>query len=194
MRIGIDIDGVLTDVKKWQLDYSSKFFSEKYDMKIVNYKGYEVANIFDVDKNLDDEFWDTYYDEYCKNIECRRFSGEVIDKLKKDGHEVYIITARYLANTNDETGEKYRNIVLEWLNKNNIVYDKIIFSPEDKVDICIENKIDLMIEDKVANIMNISNFIPVICFHSNYNEDCIRKNIIRCYSWYDIYMNIKEIV
>ena len=26
MRIGIDIDGVLTDFEKWQLDYGSKYF------------------------------------------------------------------------------------------------------------------------------------------------------------------------
>lgn len=193
MRIGIDIDGVLTDVKKWQLDYSSKFFAEKYNKKIVNYKGYEVKQIFDVDAPLDEEFWNTYYDEYCTNIECRRFASEVLKKLKEDGHEIYIITARYLANQDNEIGKKYKNIVLDWLEKNNLIYDKIIFSPEDKLDICIQKSIDLMIEDKVANIMNISDKIPVICFHSNYNEQCIRSNIIRCYSWYDIYMNIKEL-
>ena len=27
MRIGIDIDGVLTDFEKWQLDYGSKYLS-----------------------------------------------------------------------------------------------------------------------------------------------------------------------
>ena len=26
MRIGIDIDGVLTDFEKWQLEFGSKFF------------------------------------------------------------------------------------------------------------------------------------------------------------------------
>ena len=30
MRIGIDIDGVLTDIEQWQLDYGSKFFFETY--------------------------------------------------------------------------------------------------------------------------------------------------------------------
>ena len=26
MKIGIDIDGVLTDIEQWQLDYGSKFW------------------------------------------------------------------------------------------------------------------------------------------------------------------------
>lgn len=36
MRIGIDIDGVLTDIEKWQLDYGSKFYFEKYGKEILN--------------------------------------------------------------------------------------------------------------------------------------------------------------
>ena len=64
-----------------------------------------------------------------------------------------------------------RKIVLEWLKENNIFYDNIIFSPEDKINICIENDIDLMIEDKVENINIISQKILsklkhlVITFH-----------------------------
>mgnify|MGYP000699688384 FL=1 len=50
-----------------------------------------------------------------------------------------------------------------------------------------------MIEDKPKNINTISNEIPVICYHANYNEQCNGKNIYRCYSWYDIYRKIKEI-
>lgn len=37
-------------------------------------------------------------------------------------------------------------IVLEWLKKKEIEYDEIIFSPEDKLNICLENNIDAMIE------------------------------------------------
>lgn len=88
--------------------------------------------------------------------------------------------------------EENRNLVLDWLKRNKIKYDKIIFSPEDKLDICRENDIDIMIEDKPANIENISILIPVICFHAGYNKNCIGNNIIRCYSWYDIYAKIKE--
>ena len=44
MKIGIDIDGVLTDVEQWQLDYGSKYYYEKYGMRIKNYKGYEVVS------------------------------------------------------------------------------------------------------------------------------------------------------
>ena len=45
----------------------------------------------------------------------------------------------------------------------------------------------------VDNINKISTKIPVICFHAGYNKNCIGNNIIRCYSWYDIYSKINSI-
>lgn len=38
MNIGIDIDGVLTDITRYILDYGSKYFYEKYkkiDIKVA---------------------------------------------------------------------------------------------------------------------------------------------------------------
>lgn len=194
MRIGIDIDGVLTDIEQWQLDFASKFYYEKYNKQIRNNEGYETTDIFEVDSKLDDEFWYEYFKDYSINIEVRKFASEVIKKLKTEGNEIYIITARgnFLSHSADVMSvEENQNIVLEWLKRNDIEYNNIIFSPEDKLDICINNNIDIMIEDKPANINNISARIPVICFHAGYNKQCEGHNIIRCYSWYDIYSKIK---
>lgn len=66
MKIGIDIDGVLTDIEQWQFDYGSKFFS-KYDKSIKNVSAYELRNIFEVSKELEDEFWNEYLYEYIVN-------------------------------------------------------------------------------------------------------------------------------
>lgn len=113
--------------------------------------------------------------------------------MKDEGKEIYIITARYLTNRDTAEGQQMREIVRTWLKENKVYYDKIIFSPEDKVEICQKNNIDVMIEDKVENINNISKNIPVICFNARYNKECNGKNIYRCYSWYDVYDKIKNI-
>lgn len=196
MRIGIDIDGVLTDIEQWQLDYGSKFYFEKYNKQILDNEGYETTDIFKVDSKLDDEFWTEYFRDYSINVNVRTFASEAIKKLKQDGNEVYIITARgsFLSHSASVMSiEENKNIVLEWLKRNEIEYDKVIFSPEDKLSICLENNIDVMIEDKVDNINKISTKIPVICFHAGYNKTCNGNNIIRCYSWYDIYAKINKI-
>lgn len=186
MRIGIDIDGVLTDIEQWQLDVGGKFFS-KYDKSVVNNEGYEISEIFDISNELDDEFWNEYLYEYVTKEPSRKYASEVIKKLKDDGNEIYIVTARYLTDRDTDDGKKMRKIVVNWLKEQNIYYDEIIFSPEDKKENCKKYNIDIMIEDKVDNINKISSIIPVICFHAGYNKECKGKNIYRVYNWYDIY-------
>lgn len=193
MRIGIDIDGVLTDFEKWQLEVGSKFFI-KYNKNIVIPDGYDSDTVFNVSKEIDSEFWNNYLYDYAINEPARKFAGEVIDKLRNSGYEIYIITARYLTNKNDEKGKKMRNIVIDWLKHNNINYDKLIFSPEDKFDICLKNDINIMIEDKVENINNISKIMPVICFNASYNKSCKGNNIFRAYTWYDVYYQIINVI
>ena len=186
MRIGIDIDGVLTDVEQWQLDCGGKFFS-KLNKSVVNKDGYEITEIFNVSDELDSQFWNEYLYEYVTKEPSRKYASEVIKKLKDSGNEIYIVTARYLTDRNTEDGQRMRKIVIDWLEQENIVYDKIVFAPEDKLQICLENNIDVMIEDKVANIEKISTRLPVICFHAGYNKHCKNDNIYRTYTWYDIY-------
>lgn len=192
MRIGIDIDGVLTDFERWQLDVGSKFFS-KYNKTIVNYNCYSVREVFGVSKDLSSKFWNEHLFEYATDEPARKYASEIIEKLRDENNEILIITARFLTDQDTEQGDKMRKVVIKWLKKQNIFYDKIIFSPEDKLDICLENNIDLMIEDCVNNINKISEAIPVICFHAEYNKDCKGKNIYRAYSWYDVYDIIKTV-
>ena len=186
MRIGIDIDGVLTDIEQWQLDCGGKFFS-KLNKSVVNKDGYEITEIFNVSDELDSQFWNEYLYEYVTKEPSRKYASEVIKKLKDSGNEIYIITARYLTDRNTEDGQRMKQIVIDWLKQQNIIYDEIIFAPEDKLQICLENNIDVMIEDKVANIEKISTRLPVICFHAGYNKHCKNDNIYRVYTWYDIY-------
>lgn len=195
MKIGIDIDGVLTDIERWQLDYGSKYYYLTLNKSIINYKGYETIDVFGVTKEEDNIFWNKYFKEYSKNVACRKFADEIISQLKQDGYEIYIITAR--CNGLDRPNSamsiaECKKIVLDWLKSNHIIYDKIIFSNENKLDECIKNKIDIMIEDSPTNINMISSKIPVICFNANYNEKCTGNNIIRCYSWYNIYDEIRK--
>ncbi len=186
MRIGIDIDGVLTNLEQWQLDNGSKFFS-KYNKSVVREDEYEISEIFNVNEELDDEFWNEYLFEYARREPARKYASEVIKMLKDSGNEIYIITARYLTDRNTEDGQKMRKTVIDWLKKEDIIYDEIIFAPKDKLETCLENYVDVMIEDKVENIKKISTRIPVICFNASYNRNCKSDNIYRAYAWYGIY-------
>ena len=79
----------------------------------------------------------------------------------------------------------------EWLNKNEIHYDKIIYTNGSKLPYCVGNYIEVMIEDSPENIKDISASLPVICYNNFYNQNVQGKNITRAYSWYDVYSKIK---
>ena len=193
MRIGIDIDGVLTDIEQWELDYFSKYYYLNYNKKIINPKGNGSYNIFEANEEQDCILWDKAIYEYVKEPP-RKFASEVISRLKNENNEIYIITNRCsdLSYVKDLDAKSMAEIVKEWLIKYDIYYDKLVFSNHDKVSYITENKIDLMIEDNPLNINNISKVIPVICYNAGYNEICKGNNIYRAYTWYDIYRIIKE--
>lgn len=196
MRIGIDIDGVLTDLEQFSIDYFSKYCVENNINFNIGTSNYYISKTFNVSIEKEDDFWNKYLESYAINEKARPFASEIIKKLKQDGYEIYIITARWLTNREDEIGDKMRKIVKKWLAENEIIYDKLIFSKasnEGKSQEILENKIDLMIEDSPNNINELSNIIPIICYDAGYNKNCVGDKITRCYSWYDIYAKISKI-
>ena len=192
MRIGIDIDGVFTDLRQFHIDYGSKYCYENNIDFSYDLSYFDIASTFNITKDLEKDFWNKYLEFYAREEKIRPFAKEIIDKLKEDGNEIYIITARWLADREDEIGENMRNITKNWLYENDIKYDKLIFTKSSKLQYCIDNKIDLMIEDDSKNINELSTKVPVICYDAEYNRNCKGNNIIRCYSWYDVYIKINQ--
>lgn len=197
MRIGIDIDGVITDIERFIRDYISKYCVENNIEYKIDVSTYDFSKYFSISKDQEEGFWGKNLEYYSINEKARPFASEIIKKLKEDGHEIYIVTARWLTNRDDVVGNNMRAIVKKWLYENEISYDKLIFSRaenERKSQEIIEHKIELMIEDNPNNINELSNVVPVICYHTEYNKNCNGDKIIRCYSWYDIYNKIVHIV
>lgn len=192
MNIGIDIDGVLTDEHNYIIDKGTKFFGDKGIKYTLHKEIYDSEKVFEVTKEQWREFWNEHIFDYSKNILIRPFASEIIKKLKNENNKIFIITARYFTTYQNEYKEQMQNIVKQWLEKNNVLYDEIIFS-EDKVNVCKKLNINLMIEDKPENILSISSEIPVICYNHPYNENLHNKNIIRCYCWHDIYEKISKL-
>lgn len=194
MRIGIDIDGVLTDVERFQYENATKFFKLKYNKEMINPNGYDPRDMFDITEKQNEDFWSTYMGDYLVSGEVRKYASEVISKLRSSGIEVYIITARGALKSHSmliaHTIKENKLITKKWLAKNKIHYDKIIFCGEEKLSVCLENKIDIMIDDSPYNMKSLSTKIPVITLNANYNMNINNSNIIRCYSWYDIYNKV----
>lgn len=192
MRIGVDIDGVLTNIEEYMFDHGVKFFKEKgYDLK--NPFAYYTSEQYEVPKEYGTEFWKEFTFDYF-SLPPRKFAVEVLKKLQDEGNEIIIITARGSGEDELALGrQKSIDCTLEWLEKFNIKPSKIFFERGSKLKCCKENKIDVMIEDSPTNLTELSKEFKCIAYNCLYNMNIKNDNVIRCYSWYDIYYKIQEL-
>lgn len=191
MNIGIDIDGVLTDFEREALDFATKMCVEENWPIKINLSKYDETEAYNWNHEQANKFWNKYIIKYFSETPVRNFAPEVIEKLMQEGHKIILITARDNYGMPSEHYGEEQQITKDWLEKNNIKYDKLIFETE-KLGPCIENHIDVMIEDSPTNILDLSKQIKVIKFDCQYNKDVNNENVITAYSWYHIYRIIKE--
>lgn len=193
MNIGIDIDGVLTDLERTTIDFGTKMCIEENWPITMDLSKYWEVEAFGWTSEQADKFWNKYLVEYVTQSPARRFAKEIISKLREEGNNIYIITARDESGMPPEYYGKMQQLTREWLERYEIEYDKLIFAKDsEKLEKCLENNVDIMIEDSPRNIRNISSKVKVIKFDCQYNKDVIGSNIINAYSWYHIYRIIKE--
>ena len=161
MNIGIDIDNVISNFDEALLEEYLKHDNDLRGTGIVNKDLHMTEGMFDWTEKEEREFYLANIERIVKTLNVKDGAKEYIDKLKQDGHNIFIITGR-------DNGE-YTNPVemtQKWLKKNNIYYDKLIFTnaykndKHGKTEKCFENNIDIMIDDSVH-----------IC------KDCMENNI-----------------
>ena len=114
---------------------------------------------------------------------------KVVQKLKEEGNNIYIITARY-----EQDGiESVEGLTEEWLKKNKIEYDRLLINSSDKLKIAREYNIDVFIDDcfkfcKEINDAGIKSYMFVGTTNNNIETGEVEK----VYSWPQVYFKIKE--
>ena len=175
MNIGIDIDGVITNIdflgilgkNKPILDKeSSNLKVNNFLIRKILYKGIAF---------------------YSKHSKLRSDAAKYINLLKDEGNRITIITKRRFAGEETKEGKNIRSLVEVFLIEQGIPYDKIVFSKGDKLDDCLKEKVTVMLEDSPRNSEAISKRVPVIIMDTPYNRDTISDNIYRVTSWKEAY-------
>lgn len=188
MKIGIDIDNTLTKVQeklnKATFDYANSLGKNIKDcnisMKDINNDGDTYRKKFKFNNEELKYFLKEIQENITNNASPRENAKEVIDKLKNDGHQIYIITARD-SEFHDDPYMYSKN----WLDKNKIYYDKLIVNARNKKDVCKKEEIDLFIDDQPNNCLQILNAgIKAIMITDN---DDNFDGIINLKNWNDIY-------
>jgi uncharacterized HAD superfamily protein len=189
MNIGIDIDGVLTDIESFEFEKGKIYFNKD----VVNPKGAEVYEMFDVSREDDDTFWADHILEYAKDYPARAGASKITNKFHNEGYKLTIITARsYYPEYTCMEPDDMPKIVEKWLLDNGIYYDNIIYTKGSKLPYVKNANIDIMIEDSPKNIMDIVTYCPVIIMDAGCNRDIACKNAFHAKNWNGVYNIIKN--
>ena len=192
MRIGIDIDDTITNIKKDLETAALKYAQELGKTVDENFEYIEDKNdgsIYKVKYGLNyDEmkyFLKVLQEDITKKAIPRENAVKCISNLRKRGHEVYIVTAR-----DSEFHDDPYALSKHWLDKNGIEYDKIIVNAREKAPICREERIDLFIDDNIKNCIDVSGVgIKTIRISDDKKQ---YENIVTLENWSEIYKYINE--
>lgn len=198
MRIGVDVDGVLTNIDQYQIKYGKKYFN-KSDNEIDTSKS-EIEDIFHVSKEEAKKFWIKYIWKYAVKEPLRQDMVDCINKVKENGNEVFIITSRANTTKQNALGSLFRKMLVNKLKEYELKYDGIYYcseknTPEEKRNFCKELGIDVMLEDSVNNIKEISKECDVLCVDSLSNKEVMdSSNIKRVTNGNEVfeYLKIKD--
>ena len=194
MIIGIDIDNTLTEVQdklnEAAFKYAKELGKEIQDLDDTLEDGKNNGDIFIKKFKFTYEelkyFLKDIQEEITNNAKPRSGAVETIKRLRRDGHKIYIVTARD-SEFHDDPYELSKN----WLDGNNIEYDKLIVNAREKAPICKAENIDLFIDDQLFNCMQIAKEgIKTIRIS---NEEKELDNVVNVKNWKEIYKYIKEL-
>ena len=175
MRIGIDIDDTITNTQA-KIDE----LALKDGFKIYDRTKHWFYDRYNQSMDVDEAFLRKHVIEMMKEATIKDGVSEYISKLKEDGHQIYIVTAR--STYYDST---IPDITIEYLEKNNVKYDKIILACRDKAMVCLDNRIDILVDDSIENITNVEEVgIKTITLDNEYNKEI---KTTRAKNWKEVY-------
>ena len=183
MNIGLDIDGCLTDIEQFHLQYGIPFFEKTFHKKLVHERGKTIQQLFDCTKKEEAKFWLRHMIKYTIKDPVREGAAEFTRWAYENGHKIYIITSRAFSTMENVIGKLARWSVRRWLKKSGIRYENITFCDEDKLPALKKYHVNYMVEDDPDNIIAMHDITKVICINAKCNEHLVNECACRCDSF-----------
>lgn len=187
MKIGIDVDGVIIDSEinyRFYAEYWSHFKLGKDRMR-EDTTSQEFC--FDWTDEEAKYFYNDIFDKCTKCSHIAVGAKEILRQLKKEGHQLYVITMRgYYPNEIKYTKKAFRKI--------GVKFDGIYYKTPNKFEKCKELGVDVMIEDSPEKIAAfVGSNIDVLYVREAKIQHINAKNVTEVDTWMDIYMKIQNL-
>ena len=183
MRIGLDIDNVITNFDKGILEAYFVEDKKKRNKGIVNPNGHWIKNMFDWSLDETEAFFNNNMERIAKTLEPVKDCKYYMDKLLSEGHELYLISHRAYPHYHDPY-----NTTINWLQKHDINYTKLVLSETtNKSKECKQYNIDIMFDDVISNCEKLlASGINCYLMETEYNVKN-KGNLKSVKNWQDLY-------
>lgn len=149
MQIGIDIDGVLNNLQEYHTALGTRFCYEKNLPFTFHPEEYKVRDMFEWDRETEKKFYETYYAVFLTSSQFLKVHAKEVLRLLHRQNTLYLITARLEEDVPLSMNQSMYEITKEWLNRNELCYDHLLFSEPDKLELIEQIRLDFMIEDNI---------------------------------------------
>ena len=147
MKFGFDIDDTLINLREHAFQIYNKKLNQNVEVDLFHaLDKVEIHELFGMTAEQGSEMWNSSLEEiYYTSCPPYPDAVETLQRLEKEGHEIYYITARP-----KEHGER----TMEWMIEQNFPVHKDRFfygmNDEDKVHIIKDLELDYYFDDKPA--------------------------------------------
>ncbi|MCR5509227.1 MAG: hypothetical protein K6F34_11160 [Lachnospiraceae bacterium] len=184
MKIAFDVDATLTDMNGFLLRHGRAFFA-KLNKPLLDQDATTVEVMFGATEEEMVSFWKRNYIRYCLGVKLKPGLKDITERLRADGHELHVVTARLFAYRQDLIGKLVRYAVKSKFKHYGIYMDSYTFTndevADDKLNVCRAGHFDTIVEDNPNHIEKIAGElkIPVIVVNTPENKRLDMKGLIR---------------
>ncbi len=185
MIIGIDLDGVIYNSEFWLQAFTEIFDIENGGNGILEPSENSINKRYGWDDEFAKDFRLKYLPVQMKECPIMPYAKETLQKLKDRGHKIMIITSR------GSVDESHIGITKDRLSKDEIPFDELYFSKENKVNICKNKCIDIMVDDTPSVIEQLANEnIKCLYFKNGPTKQIEHYNVKTVYNFGDVFRQI----
>lgn len=204
MRIGIDLNGVLTRERdddrvvlmdELMKEYGylpaqditdlSRLYDRYYDKNRESYSAFMTKFITKFLRPITEKV--AAYECDTKRFVLHENVKEYLDKWRKQGHELFLISGAASKHyfKSKKMRDKNINVLMEWLEREKLYFDGYIFSAYKKGLACQNYKIDLMIDNDKKNLFPLSGKVFQCVLFVGNGEDA-KKELLNAANFKDL--------
>lgn len=189
MKIGLDIDNVITAFDERIYEEMLQEDKKKRNAGIVNPTGDWIKYLLDWSQDEIDDFFNQNMERIAKDLKPKKDAKYYIDKLLKQGHEIYLISHRAYPHY-----QRPYETTVNWLKENRIEYTELVLTEStNKTKECKQCQVDIMFDDVQSNCHKlIEGGVNCYLVETKYNKKN-REGLKVVGSWKDIYQTINQL-